>query len=81
MKKNNKKFVFTASNYTDLLLRDCCVDGMKPTRLSYTCEVLSEYVVDGEACAAAFRRCCNIMKNERRERKEEQLILARSKKH
>ncbi|XP_075896440.1 complement C3-like [Nelusetta ayraudi] len=67
-----------ASNYTDPLLRECCTDGMKPTPLSYTCEVRSEYVVDGEACAEAFLRCCKTMENEREERREDNLILARS---
>lgn len=57
------------------------MDGMKPTLLSYTCEVRSEYIVDGEACAEAFRRCCKKMEIELAERKEDHLILARSKKH
>lgn len=57
------------------------MDGMVPTPLSYTCEVRSEYVVDGEACAQAFLRCCKTMENEREERREDNLILARSKKH
>lgn len=57
------------------------MDGMRPTLLSYSCEVRSEYIVDGEACAEAFRHCCKIMESELEERKEDHLILARSKKH
>lgn len=76
-----KSAVFTASTYSDPLIRECCTDGMKPTLLSYTCEVRSEYIVDGDACAEAFKRCCKIMEREQQGRKVDQLVLARSKEH
>ncbi|KAM3623772.1 uncharacterized protein V6R79_015383 [Siganus canaliculatus] len=60
------------------LERDCCVAGMTDTPLSYTCERRSEYIGDGAACVAAFLTCCRRMENERAERREENLQLARS---
>uniref|UniRef100_A0A8C9WZR1 Uncharacterized protein n=1 Tax=Sander lucioperca TaxID=283035 RepID=A0A8C9WZR1_SANLU len=66
------------SQYQDQLQRDCCLDGMRNTPLSYTCERRSEYISDGAACAAAFLHCCKEMEAQRAERKEDSLILARS---
>ncbi|XP_033988389.1 complement C3-like [Trematomus bernacchii] len=66
------------SNYTEKLQRDCCLDGMRDTLLSYTCERRVEYIVDGEACAAAFLHCCKEMENQRADSKVESLQLARS---
>ncbi|XP_033988377.1 complement C3-like [Trematomus bernacchii] len=66
------------SNYTEKLQRDCCLDGMRDTLLSYTCERRVEYIVDGEACAAAFLHCCKDMENQRADSKVESLQLARS---
>uniref|UniRef100_A0A8C9XEC5 Uncharacterized protein n=1 Tax=Sander lucioperca TaxID=283035 RepID=A0A8C9XEC5_SANLU len=66
------------SQYEDQLQRDCCLDGMRNTPLSYTCERRSEYISDGAACAAAFLHCCKEMEAQRAERKEDSLILARS---
>nr|XP_040041543.1 complement C3-like [Gasterosteus aculeatus aculeatus] len=60
------------------LQRTCCLDGMKETLLSYTCERRSEYINDGEACVTAFLRCCKEMETQRAERKEDSLLLARS---
>ncbi|KAF3844095.1 hypothetical protein F7725_016143 [Dissostichus mawsoni] len=60
------------------LQRDCCLDGMRDTLLSYTCERRVEYIVDGEACAAAFLHCCKDMENQRADSKVESLQLARS---
>ncbi|KAK1890079.1 Complement C3 [Dissostichus eleginoides] len=66
------------SNYTEKLQRDCCLDGMRDTLLSYTCERRVEYIFDGEACAAAFLHCCKDMENQRADSKLESLQLARS---
>ncbi|XP_028450259.1 complement C3 [Perca flavescens] len=66
------------SQYQDQLQRDCCLDGMRNTPLSYTCERRSEYISDGADCAAAFLHCCKEMETLRAERKEDSLILARS---
>uniref|UniRef100_A0A8D0D917 Anaphylatoxin-like domain-containing protein n=1 Tax=Sander lucioperca TaxID=283035 RepID=A0A8D0D917_SANLU len=67
------------SQYEDQLQRDCCLDGMRNTPLSYTCEMRAEYINDGALCAAAFLHCCKEMETQRAERKEDSLILARSK--
>uniref|UniRef100_A0A671YG04 Complement C3-like n=1 Tax=Sparus aurata TaxID=8175 RepID=A0A671YG04_SPAAU len=59
-------------------LRECCLDGMKKTPLSYTCETRSEYIVDGAACVDAFLYCCKEMESQLADRHEENLKLARS---
>ncbi|XP_061576926.1 complement C3-like [Cololabis saira] len=66
------------SNYTDELERECCLDGMKDIPVSYTCEQRSEYIVDGKKCAEAFLHCCKEMETQIREKKDENLQLARS---
>ncbi|KAF1375364.1 hypothetical protein PFLUV_G00219060 [Perca fluviatilis] len=66
------------SQYQDQLQRECCLDGMRNTPLSYTCERRAEYISDGAACAAAFLHCCKEMETQRAERKEDSLLLARS---
>ncbi|XP_076583460.1 complement C3-like [Chaetodon auriga] len=66
------------SQYKDQLQRDCCLDGMKNTPVSYSCERRSEYIVDGAACAEAFLHCCREMERQQADRKEDNLQLARS---
>ncbi|MBO6031027.1 MAG: hypothetical protein J6Q22_06110, partial [Prevotella sp.] len=66
------------SQYKDQLQRDCCLDAIRETHLSYTCERRSEYIVDGPTCVEAFLHCCKEMESQRAERKEETLQLARS---
>uniref|UniRef100_A0A8D0DD34 Complement C3-like n=1 Tax=Sander lucioperca TaxID=283035 RepID=A0A8D0DD34_SANLU len=66
------------SQYQDQLQRECCLDGMRNTPLSYTCEMRAEYINDDAACAAAFLRCCKEMETQRAERKEDSFILASS---
>ncbi|XP_045902912.1 complement C3-like [Micropterus dolomieu] len=66
------------SKYNDQLQRDCCLDGMRDTPVSYTCERRSEYIVDGAACVEAFLHCCKEIESQRAEKKEDSLILARS---
>ncbi|PWA14974.1 hypothetical protein CCH79_00014289 [Gambusia affinis] len=68
------------SQFANELERECCLDGMKETPLSYTCEERKAYIVDGEACANAFLQCCTTIKTQLSERREENLQLARSKK-
>lgn len=60
--------------------RKCCLDGMKEIPLSYTCERRAEYILDGQVCVDAFLNCCNEMKLQITDKKEENLQLARSKK-
>uniref|UniRef100_A0A669DCV8 Complement component c3a, duplicate 5 n=1 Tax=Oreochromis niloticus TaxID=8128 RepID=A0A669DCV8_ORENI len=64
--------------YIYILESECCLDGMKETPLSYTCEVRSEYIVDGQGCRDAFLRCCKAVETLRAEKREEDLKLARS---
>uniref|UniRef100_A0A672IMG4 Complement component c3a, duplicate 5 n=1 Tax=Salarias fasciatus TaxID=181472 RepID=A0A672IMG4_SALFA len=60
------------------LQKECCMDGMSETPLSYSCERRSEYIVDGPACVEAFLDCCREMTTQRADKKEESLKLARS---
>ncbi|KAF6739079.1 Complement C3 [Oryzias melastigma] len=66
------------SQYKEDLQRDCCLDGMKDSPVSYTCERRSEYILDGQACVDAFLTCCKEMEKQLLEKKEESLQLARS---
>ncbi|XP_060949286.1 complement C3-like [Limanda limanda] len=66
------------SHYTNELQRECCLDGMRETPLSYTCQMRSEYISDGASCAEAFLHCCTEVENLRDELKQDQLNLARS---
>uniref|UniRef100_A0A671XMM3 Complement component c3a, duplicate 5 n=1 Tax=Sparus aurata TaxID=8175 RepID=A0A671XMM3_SPAAU len=65
------------SNYQEKKLRECCLDGMRGTPLSYTCERRSKYIMDDPACVEAFLHCCKKLE-ERAETKEDNLLLARS---
>ena len=71
--------LFPVSQYENQLQRECCLDGMRETPLSYSCERRSEYIIDGQACVDAFLHCCKAMEGLRAERQEEELLLARSK--
>ncbi|XP_070768765.1 complement C3-like [Enoplosus armatus] len=66
------------SKYEDQLQRDCCLDGMRGTTVSYNCKRRSEYIVDGPACVQAFVDCCQKIESQRAERMHDSLILARS---
>ncbi|XP_029003662.1 complement C3-like isoform X2 [Betta splendens] len=66
------------SQYGDKLQRECCLDGMRPTPLSYNCERRSEYIIDGANCVQAFLRCCKAIENLLAEKKAESLHLSRS---
>uniref|UniRef100_A0A667XIT0 Complement component c3a, duplicate 5 n=1 Tax=Myripristis murdjan TaxID=586833 RepID=A0A667XIT0_9TELE len=66
-----------SSNH-QILQRQCCVDGMKDTPLSYNCERRSEYITDGAACVEAFLHCCQELANQQAEMKRDSLMLARS---
>uniref|UniRef100_A0A665VZJ5 Complement C3-like n=1 Tax=Echeneis naucrates TaxID=173247 RepID=A0A665VZJ5_ECHNA len=64
--------------YFKELQRDCCLEGMKQTPLSYSCQRRSEYISDGASCVDAFLFCCERMQTQRAENNEEELQLARS---
>uniref|UniRef100_A0A8C5C2S4 Uncharacterized protein n=1 Tax=Gadus morhua TaxID=8049 RepID=A0A8C5C2S4_GADMO len=57
------------SEYKDSLLRQCCLDGMAETSLSYSCERRKEYISDGKACADAFLKCCQELNQRQTESK------------
>ncbi|XP_061625502.1 complement C3-like isoform X1 [Phyllopteryx taeniolatus] len=61
--------------------RDCCLDGMGETPLSYTCEIRSEYITDGPACVEAFLYCCKELEGQRADMKQDTLQIARSEKN
>ena len=67
------------SQYDNELQRDCCLDGMRDTPLSYTCQRRSEYIIDGAACVDAFVKCCTELEGQRAQMKHDILLLARSK--
>uniref|UniRef100_A0A672I7E8 Uncharacterized protein n=1 Tax=Salarias fasciatus TaxID=181472 RepID=A0A672I7E8_SALFA len=71
-------FPSPVSLYEDELQRDCCLDGMRDTPVSYSCERRSEYIVDGRACVIAFLHCCMEMEKHHAVQKETELRLARS---
>lgn len=64
-----------ANQYEDQLQRDCCLDGMRDTPLSYDCEQRSEYIGDDPACVEAFLLCCADAE-ERRTKEEDDSIRA-----
>ncbi|XP_035993189.1 complement C3 [Fundulus heteroclitus] len=66
------------SQYTDKLQKDCCLDGMKETPVSYSCKRRVQYIVDGPSCAQAFLHCCEEMQKQKDDKKVEVLHLARS---
>ncbi|TWW59602.1 Complement C3 [Takifugu flavidus] len=63
-----------ANQYEDQLQRDCCLDGIRDSPLSYSCERRSEYIGDEVACVEAFLRCCKEMET----KKEDDLQVALS---
>lgn len=71
--------IFLVSQYTDKQQQQCCLDGMKGSTVSYTCEMLGEYIPDGAACIEAFVNCCKMMEALQAENKADNLQLARSK--
>ncbi|KAM9769652.1 complement C3-like isoform 1-T1 [Menidia menidia] len=66
------------SRYDTELQRDCCLDGLRDTPISYACERRSEYILDGAACIEAFLRCCTEMEKQQAEKRKESLLLGRS---
>uniref|UniRef100_A0A8C5CRC7 Uncharacterized protein n=1 Tax=Gadus morhua TaxID=8049 RepID=A0A8C5CRC7_GADMO len=61
--------VSSCVEYKDSLLRQCCLDGMAETSLSYSCERRKEYISDGKACADAFLKCCQELNQRQTESK------------
>lgn len=57
-----------ANQYEDQLQRDCCLDGIRDSPLSYSCERRSEYIGDEVACVEAFLRCCKEMESKEADR-------------
>ncbi|XP_077381637.1 complement C3-like [Festucalex cinctus] len=63
------------------LQRECCLDGMAETRLSYTCKLRSEYITAGPQCVEAFLYCCLELESQRADMKHDTLKIARSQKN
>ncbi|KAI4889078.1 hypothetical protein NFI96_023393, partial [Prochilodus magdalenae] len=59
-------------------LKQCCVDGLKRSKLGYTCKRRAAFISDGEECVKAFLHCCEEMEARRLKKKEEEMTLARS---
>lgn len=76
---SHNPLLFSVSEYKDKKQRDCCLEGMSETPLSYNCERRSEFIVDGPECVEAFLHCCKKLEAQRAERKHDSLLLARSK--
>lgn len=70
---------FSVSEYQDKVQKECCLDGMRNIPVSYTCERRSKYILDGPACVVAFLHCCKEINQLQLQRKEDVLLLARSK--
>ncbi|XP_074528436.1 complement C3-like [Halichoeres trimaculatus] len=66
------------SNYEEKLPRECCLDGMSDTPVSYSCERRSEYISKGQDCVEAFLRCCNEMERLLAEKRDDELQMSRS---
>ena len=47
--------------------------------MGFTCQRRTEYITDGDKCVKAFLHCCTEMADQKKEAKDEQLHLARSK--
>uniref|UniRef100_A0A671YJF1 Complement C3-like n=1 Tax=Sparus aurata TaxID=8175 RepID=A0A671YJF1_SPAAU len=77
-RRKRSNTIMNITSTLDQMQRECCLDGMKKTPLSYTCETRSEYIVDGAACVDAFLYCCKEMESQLADRHEENLKLARS---
>ncbi|XP_077380302.1 complement C3-like [Festucalex cinctus] len=58
--------------------KECCLDGMAETRLSYTCKIRSEYITAGPECVEAFLYCCMELEGQRADLKHDTLKIARS---
>uniref|UniRef100_A0A8C4ZH26 Anaphylatoxin-like domain-containing protein n=1 Tax=Gadus morhua TaxID=8049 RepID=A0A8C4ZH26_GADMO len=67
--RNRLLGITLVSEYKDSLLRQCCLDGMAETSLSYSCERRKEYISDGKACADAFLKCCQELNQRQTESK------------
>ena len=72
-------FVFLSAAKYKGTERQCCVDGMKDNIMGFTCQRRTEYITDGDKCVKAFLHCCTEMADQKKEAKDEQLHLARSK--
>ncbi|XP_017281100.1 complement C3 isoform X2 [Kryptolebias marmoratus] len=68
-----------AYHHQDKVLSKCCLNGMRKSLVSGTCERHSRYAVNDTACGEAFVRCCKQTEQQRVEKKEGTVRLARSK--
>lgn len=68
-----------AGQYADKELRRCCEDGMRENPMRFPCQRRAEFILQGQACVAAFLDCCDHITKLRAElRRDDDLGLARS---
>lgn len=49
----------TAGEYKDKELRKCCEDGMRDNPMKFPCQRRAQFILQGQACVAAFLDCCD----------------------
>lgn len=70
----------TAGQYADKELRRCCEDGMRENPMQFPCQRRAQFILQGQACVAAFLDCCDHITKLRAElSRDDELGLARSK--
>lgn len=75
MEKRNDK----AGQYADKELRRCCEDGMRENPMRFPCQRRAQFILQGQACVAAFLDCCEHITKLRAElSRDDELGLARS---
>ncbi|XP_006904210.1 complement C3 [Pteropus alecto] len=47
-----------AGEYKDKELRRCCEDGMRDNPMKFPCQRRAQFILQGQACVAAFLDCC-----------------------
>ncbi|XP_039766219.1 complement C3 [Ornithorhynchus anatinus] len=68
-----------ASQYQNLAIRKCCLDGMRVNPMGYSCEKRATYILDKGECTKAFLDCCNYIKEVRlQKQRDNKLNLSRS---
>ncbi|XP_023394371.1 complement C3 [Pteropus vampyrus] len=68
-----------AGEYKDKELRRCCEDGMRDNPMKFPCQRRAQFILQGQACVAAFLDCCEHITRLRLQlSRDDTLDLARS---
>ncbi|NWW53317.1 CO5 protein, partial [Pedionomus torquatus] len=67
----------SASRYTDLETRRCCMAGVRAYPVTETCDSRAQRIRKDKDCVSAFRDCCEFANKLREEEPNKLLILAR----